>query len=111
SVPPPAKQLLRAQPVSTRHVRHGGAGLEAFDNDTGLVVARPAPPTSRARDQLKPAHIPGLAITLGQLTFKLMLKRMLKLMFKTIAHGPALRHSPSPAEMWEQNTAYDSTES
>ena len=34
-------------------------------------------------------------------------KRMLKRMVKSIAHGPASSHSPSPPETWGRSTAYD----
>src|SRR4051812_2574349 len=85
-----------------RDLRHVGARLQALHHDADLVVARPAPPTAGTRNYLNPANAPGPGITLGQPSFKL----MLKLMVKTIAHGPALRHSPQPAEMWEPDTAY-----
>jgi hypothetical protein len=51
-------------------------------------------------------HASKLGIVLGRIAFKLMVKLTLKPMFKTIAHGPELRHSPQQAEMWEPHTAY-----
>jgi integrase len=55
-----------------------------------------------ARNQLNPPKTVGRGIGLLRLAFK----RMLKSMVKSIAHGIALSHHPSPPETWGLDTAY-----
>src|ERR1700736_4995450 len=98
----PPKQLLRAQPVASRHLRHADAGLEAIHHDAGLVLARPSTPAASARDQFDPPHVRDVATTSVRLAFKLTLKPNVKI----IAHGSALRHNPDITDMWEGSPAY-----
>jgi hypothetical protein len=99
----PCEQLLGAQPVAPGDLRHGSVRLQALLHDARLVVARPPPPLPGARDQLDPPHIRDAVAGLIGGAFKL----TLKLIVKMIAHGLALRHEPSPAEMWGRSPAYD----
>jgi hypothetical protein len=101
--PTPCEKLLGAQPIAPGHLRHVGARLQALLHNAGLVVTRPLTPPPRARDQLNPPHIRhAVAVPIG-----IAFKRTLKPMVKMIAHGPALRHDPSPPEMWGRKPAHD----
>jgi len=53
----PAEQLLRANVVAPRHVRHRRTERQALLDGPRLVVARPAPPPAHARQHLQPANL------------------------------------------------------
>src|SRR6202043_4077413 len=95
-------QLLGAQPMTPRHLRHADAVREALHHDAGLVLARPSTAAASARDQFDPPHVRGAAVAPLRLAFKLTLKRNVKI----IAHGSALRHNPHITETWERSPAY-----
>ena len=101
----PCEELLGAQPVAPSHLRHGRARLQALLHDAGLVVTRPSAAPPGARDQLDPPHVRDAVAGLIAVACKL----TLKLMVKMIAHGLALRHHPSPDEMWGRRPAYPSS--
>src|SRR5262249_318846 len=97
---PPAEQLLRAEPVPPRHLRHRGSGPQALDDYADLVVVRPPPPPASPGDQLNSTHRRDAVIVV------LAFKRKLKCMAKLIAHGRASSHRPDPTKMWGKSTAY-----
>src|ERR1700674_2782775 len=99
----PPEQLLRAQPVAPRHLRHADAAREALHHDAGLILPRPSPASANARDQLDPPHLRDAATGSGRLASKLALKRNVKI----IAHGSALRHNPDTTETWERSPAIE----
>jgi hypothetical protein len=98
----PREQLLGAQSMSPRNLRHADAARETLLHDAGLVLARPSPPAAGARDQFDPPHVHDAAATPVRLAFKLTLKCNVKI----IAHGSALRHNPDTTETWERSPAY-----
>jgi hypothetical protein len=101
-LPTPREQLLGTQPMAPRHLRYADAGLEAFHNDAGLVLARPRTAAARTRDELDPTHLGHATFAPVTLASKLTLKRNVKI----IAHGSALRHNPDKTDMWEGSSAY-----
>ncbi|GJE55559.1 hypothetical protein EKPJFOCH_2053 [Methylobacterium thuringiense] len=56
-LPPPAKHLLRRQPLAAGHHRHDRAGQKRLIQDRSLGVGRPGPPTTCAVDELQPPRL------------------------------------------------------
>ena len=100
---PPAEQLLRRQSVPAGDLRDVGTRLGTLEQNARLLLARPPPPTHLAGDQFDPPDPDDIVVALAGLRFKLTLKRMVK----SIAHGSASSHHPSPAETWGPKPAYN----
>src|ERR1700675_2188967 len=94
----PREQLLGAQPMTPRHLRHADAVREALHHDAGLVLARPSTAAAGTRDQLDPPHIRDAATAPVRLAFKLTFKPNVKI----IAHG---RHYATTRTLPERGEA------
>jgi hypothetical protein len=94
----PPGQLLGAQLMAPRNLRHADAAHEALLHDAGPVLARPSPAAPSTHGPFDPPHVRDAAATPVRLAVKCNVK--------IIAHGSALRHNPDRTETWERNPAY-----